>query len=239
MSEKTPNPGATRRQTIAWTAAAAGVLGVSGAALMSRYHGGAEDETTVAPPGDAANKTDVTGPFDAAYDEGAPQSDGYGRDPDLITPRRDLWPRTVSAPQLAVIDALADAILPGDETRPAPSSLGIADFFSEWLSAPYPDQRADRALILPLIDALIDEGFVEAPPDAQLAKVEALHAAGDAEPAFDRFRRLTAGAYYTTPEGAAIMGFIGNEPSTSFAGPPEDVITHLEREAAKLKPHKG
>ena len=221
MSDKNGGFDFTRRQTLAWAGATAAALGVGGV-LMRQYHGGAEP---------------AAGPYDGVYDDGVAPTEGYGRDPDLTNPRRDLWPRTVSAPHLSVIEALADVILPGDGERPAPSSLGLGDFFSEWLSAPYPEQRADRALLLPFIDALSEEGFAAADGASQTTKAETLHAAGADEPAFQRFLRLTAGAYYTTPEGAAIMGFIGNQPSNHFAGPPDDVIAHLEREAAKLTPY--
>ncbi|MDJ0921670.1 MAG: hypothetical protein QNI84_11115 [Henriciella sp.] len=225
MSDETKSSGLTRRQTIAWTAAVAGALGVGGTLLMRQYHGGADDG-------------EALGPYDQAFDEGVQASEGYGGDPDLLNPRRDYWPRTVSAPHLVVIDALADTVLPGDETRPAPSMIGIGDFFSEWLSAPYPAQRGDRALLEPFLEQLHAEGFANADKDAQVARAEVLHA-DETETAFARFLRLTAGAYYTTPEGAAIMGFIGNQPMQEWPGPPDDVIAHLEREAAKLTPFKS
>jgi hypothetical protein len=41
---------------------------------------------------------------------------------------------------------------------------------------------------------------------------------------FARFRDLTAGGFYTTPQGTKDLGFVGNRPSTTFEGPSEAVL---------------
>ena len=66
---------------------------------------------------------------------------GYGVDPDLNDPNVP-WHKTLSAHQLATVAAIADQILPAEGEYPAPSTLGIPDFIDEWVSAPYPEQRA-------------------------------------------------------------------------------------------------
>ena len=68
---------------------------------------------------------------------------GYGTDPILNQPEISPWPRILSQPQLNQVAQLADLICPGSITA------GVPDVLNEWLSAPYPDQTQDRALILP------------------------------------------------------------------------------------------
>jgi hypothetical protein len=58
--------------------------------------------------------------------------------------------------------------------------------------------------------------------------------APDAKPAFAsaakffaRFRDLTAGGFYTTPEGMKDLKYIGNTPLPEFKGPPPEVLALL------------
>ena len=44
---------------------------------------------------------------------------------------------------------------------------------------------------------------------------------------FTRFRNLTAGGFYTTPQGTKDIGYIGNVPLEKFEGPPADLIKKL------------
>jgi hypothetical protein len=44
---------------------------------------------------------------------------------------------------------------------------------------------------------------------------------------FARFRDLTAGGFYTTPEGMKDVGYVGNVPLATFDGPPKDLIEKL------------
>ncbi|MEI9997405.1 MAG: gluconate 2-dehydrogenase subunit 3 family protein [Rhizomicrobium sp.] len=94
-------------------------------------------------------------PMRAALAAAEPQASvkGYGRDPDLLNPFTP-WPRTMTPDQLRGAATLADLILPPVDGFPAPSAVGIADFIDEWVSAPYPDQLQDRAVIVPGLDRL-------------------------------------------------------------------------------------
>jgi hypothetical protein len=76
-----------------------------------------------------------------------PAAGGYGTDPNVITPASN-WPRILSRHQLRLIAALSDVILPATADQPAPSKIGIAKFFDEWLSAPYPKEQGDKSTIL-------------------------------------------------------------------------------------------
>jgi hypothetical protein len=149
---------------------------------------------------------------------------GYGKDPSMTAPKRT-WPLTLSPTEKSRLAAIADVILPATALMPAPSALGIDAFFDEWLSAPYPDQQADRALILPLASD-------HRPPTTL---VERLGFATDAAaPALARFRLLVVAACYTTSAGMTAIGYIGNEPRATFDGPPPAVLAHFDAEAAKL-----
>ena len=49
---------------------------------------------------------------------------------------------------------------------------------------------------------------------------------------FKLFRDLTAGGYYTTPEGMKDIGYVGNVPLAQFDGPPPEVLAKLGLEWA-------
>ena len=44
---------------------------------------------------------------------------------------------------------------------------------------------------------------------------------------FDKFRDLTASAYYATPAGWQAIGYVGNTPLVEFLGPPPEVLERL------------
>src|SRR5690606_2969395 len=75
---------------------------------------------------------------------------GYGPDPSMVKIYKpgDVWPLTLDDTQRKAARALCDVIIPADDTSPSASAVGVPDFIDEWVSAPYPDQAADRGLIL-------------------------------------------------------------------------------------------
>jgi Gluconate 2-dehydrogenase subunit 3 len=170
----------------------------------------------------------------------APTSHGYGSDPDLTKIYRpgDLWPLTLTRAQRRIAADLCDVIIPADAVSPSASSVGVVDFLDEWLSAPYATQQEDRALILEgllWMDAEASRRFAR-----QFADLDesAKHAICDdvcyeksAKPQFARaakffarYRDLTAGGFYTSPEGRKDLGYIGNVPLLKFSGPPPEVL---------------
>ena len=50
---------------------------------------------------------------------------------------------------------------------------------------------------------------------------------------FAKVRDLTATAFYTTPEGMADIGYVGNLPSTEWGLPPAEVLRHLGLEVGE------
>src|SRR5687767_468896 len=86
---------------------------------------------------------------------------GYGTDPALMKEWKPggPWPLTLNDSGRAIATALCDLIIPADDVSPAASKVGVVEFIDEWISAPYPQQRADREIILPGL-AWLDEEAV-------------------------------------------------------------------------------
>jgi hypothetical protein len=148
------------------------------------------------------------------------------------------WRRIMELHQLQQAAVLADTILPGSATAPAPSALGVPEFVDEWVSAPYPEQLEDRKIILDGLRWMDAEAFRRAQrsflevdeetrrtmvADIARKRIDPTFAAYSKF--FQRFRFLVVGAYYTTPEGFKDIGYTGNAPITSY--PP---VTDEERE---------
>lgn len=165
---------------------------------------------------------------------------GYGTDPKLTRTYRpgELWPLTFTPEQSRTARALCALIIPADEHSPGAEQLQVHRFIDEWISAPYPTQRRDRDVILVglgWLDADSALRFGKSFADLDLARQSQI--ADDicwvekarpeyVAPAqfFARFRDLTAGGFYTTPEGSQDLGFVGNVPSVTFDGPPQKVL---------------
>ncbi len=213
----------SRRQTMKWVMAA-----VAASALPTRT-GHAEPRVR---PGSATNTT----PPDAT-----PR--GYGADAVLVKEYHpgDLWPLTFNADQQTTAAALADLIIPKDDLGPAASEVGVVAMIDEWISAPYPDQKGDRPVILDglaWIEAQaatrFQKSFAQLTVDQQRAICDEIAFAGNAKPElapaahfFDRFRDLCASAYYATPEGWKAVGYLGNVALEQFDGPPAEVLEKL------------
>lgn len=163
-----------------------------------------------------------------------------GLDPNLrakIIP----WNRVLTAAELRTIGVICDLIIPADEKSPAATAVGVPDFIDEWVSAPYPQQTADRKQLregLEWMDAEASKRFGKQFADLEeaqhheicadicfLPKTKPEHMAGASFFALMRF--LTAGGFYTTPEGWADLGYIGNKPMAEFKGPPPEVLRHI------------
>ncbi|HEX6636920.1 MAG TPA: gluconate 2-dehydrogenase subunit 3 family protein [Steroidobacteraceae bacterium] len=165
---------------------------------------------------------------------------GYGTDPELMKEWKagGPWPLTLTAAGRETTRALCDLIIPADDHSPAASAVGVVDFIDEWVSAPYPQQRGDRDVVLAGLRWIDDEsqkrfgkGFAVV-SDAQRAQIaDDICSPGKARPEFEkaakffsRFRDLTAGGFYTTPVGMKDIGYRGNTPLAKFDGPPLEAL---------------
>lgn len=202
----------TRRDTLAWLMQALS-LTAAGPALARGF--GAE-------PMPAPNS--VPGP-----------ALGYGKDPDLRHPVRP-WPLTLDREQTRAVTRLADLILPADEHSPSASALDVPAFVDEWVSAPYPAQLADRMVVLEglaRLDQAAGGRFADLPDERAGALLDRIcdpKTADDPQAAdfFRRFRNICMTGFYTTAEGWADLGYVGNKPSASFPEPPPEVLARLK-----------
>lgn len=169
---------------------------------------------------------------------------GYGPDPSMVTIYKpgDVWPLTLTEPQRRTARALCDVIIPADDTSPSASAVGVPDFIDEWISSPYPAQAGDRRLVLEGLKWIDDEAnrrfmkaYADLTHDQQTALCEDIANPAKARPEhksavtfFKRYRDLTAGGYYTTPEGMKAIGYVGNRPSGTFEGPPIEALKHVD-----------
>lgn len=168
---------------------------------------------------------------------------GYGTDPDrtATTHPGEFWPLTLTAAERRLAAVLADIIIPADDHSPSASAVGVVDFIDEWVSAPYPDQQADRPVIvagLAWLDAEAQRrhrsAFADlaAPQqhaicDAIASEQRAIEPLQDPARFFARFRDLTAGGFYCTPAGRKDLNYIGNVALSSFEGPDAELLRSL------------
>jgi len=170
----------------------------------------------------------------------APGQPGYGTDPDLMKEWRagGPWPLTLGVSARLTTIALCDLIIPADDVSPAASSVGVVEFIDEWISAPYPQQRADRETVLAglvWIDeesqkrfgkrfAALAEAQKNTLADDICSPAKAAPAFATAAKFFAKFRDLTAGGFYTTPIGMKDIGYTGNVQLEKFDGPPLEAL---------------
>jgi hypothetical protein len=160
---------------------------------------------------------------------------GYGLDPNLVEPVTP-WPRTLTPSQARAIRTLCDCILPAEGDLPAATAIGIHEMIDEWVSAPYPQQRADRQIILAGLDwldrqakALGASDFTAASADAQREILSILDRSAQTPSGFyAKIRQLVIGGYYTTAQGFADIGYIGNVPLAAYPAPSVEVEKALQ-----------
>ncbi len=169
---------------------------------------------------------------------------GYGTFPDYFEiGESGPWPKILSDHHKRQLEKFSDLILPATDTGPAPSDIGIADFFDDWTSAPYPWMADTRktvhqgfAWLDKQSDLMFGRDWLEL-SDAQASEILEMmqNASRDdgplTQPAwmYKNLRELTIGAYYTTPEGEADLGHISAQPlSGDYPGPTGDALSHIK-----------
>ena len=165
-------------------------------------------------------------------------------DPDLLNPSVE-WEMLLNQEELEVLVDLCDLIIPADTVSPSASSLGAQNYINEYVSAPYQQNQDALKLVREGIAWLQNESakrFKQAFPaliDKQkhdiCDDIKWLQAAKPKYQLGARFfaivRDLTATAFYTTNEGMADVGYIGNRPSQTFEGPSKELLKMLEIES--------
>jgi len=165
---------------------------------------------------------------------------GYGTDPKLLDPNKPgaLWPLTFTKRQRVTAAALSDLIIPADDVSPSASAVGVVEFIDEWISAPYERQTADRKVVLDGFKWLDRESakrfahpFASLDAAKQGAICDDICSTAKAKPKFAqaavffaRYRDLTAGGFYTTPQGRKDLQYVGNVALATFDGPPAEAL---------------
>jgi len=168
---------------------------------------------------------------------------GIGTDPNLMDVYKPgaIWPLSFTSSQRKTAAALCDVIIPADEKSPSASQLKVHDFIDEWISAPYPRHQEDRKEVLEGFKWLDTESqkrfqktFVSL-TEAQKRQIcddichvpKAKPRLKNAALFFAKYRNLTAGGFYTTPEGMKDVQYIGNVALAKYDGPPPEVLAYL------------
>jgi gluconate 2-dehydrogenase gamma chain len=161
-------------------------------------------------------------------------------DPDMLHP--EIFVKGVlSVAQLGVIAALADVILPADDRSPSASALRCHEYVDEYVSAPYEENQQARTLIEEGIEWLQDasrrrfgrqfSGLTDEQKRMICDGIKWQETAEVSDELGARFfalvRDLVATAFFTTEEGMADIGYIGNVPSVHFAGPSQEILQRL------------
>lgn len=173
---------------------------------------------------------------------------GYGSDPKITTPSVP-WPLTLDPHQHEVLRISADLMLPEDALSPSGGSLPLDVFIDEWISAPYPQQQADRALILPGLQWLDAEttrrfgvDFTLADDVQRRAVIDTIAYRSNQQPEFSdairffaRLRALMLAGFFSLPQGMADIGYLGNQPvEGDYPGPSPEATAHFNAALAKL-----
>ena len=171
----------------------------------------------------------------------------YGVDPDMLDPQVT-WQKTMPGPQLQLVAALCDVVMPASDALPSGSALGVPDFVDEWVSSPYEMTQGARKSCFALFEWLEGEArglgaasFAMARLAQQTTLLDRIAWSDRVEPglqdqasAFDTFRNLSVSDYLSSAEGSEWLGYLGNRPSTGdYAGPSEAALDHL---ATALEP---
>jgi hypothetical protein len=171
----------------------------------------------------------------------SPAARGYGRDPNLFQ-RPVTWPRTLNVSQLAALAALCEIILPAEPLHPSAAAIGVHDFLDEWVSAPYPQMQLDRPVIIQCLTDLDEEArlkfgvpFSATDRAYQTAAFDSCCNPNSTSAHFaERLIQLVCGGYYTTREGLAAIGYVGNTALASFPVPPPEVIRRFSEALKQL-----
>jgi Gluconate 2-dehydrogenase subunit 3 len=241
--DKTPNPFVlmtvkgerrgpiSRREAMQWVMGAVAASALPTGVVPQQHASGQEVGRTPTPQELAAKQPDPL------------YKGGYGMDPNLTKTYKpgEVWPLTFTDAQKETATALADTVLPKDHLGPAASELGVVEMLDEWVSAPYPQQKDDRPVILDGLAWLEGESmkrftmsFTDLSGEQKRAICDDICYPAEAKPEFKnaaefftRFRSLCAGAYYATPPGWEAIGYVGNVALPSFDGPPPEVLQRL------------
>jgi len=175
---------------------------------------------------------------------------GYGKDPNLILPPESPWPLTLTTEQLSLVSVLSDIICPREGSVPSATEVGVPAVIDEWVSAPYDMQQEHRLYLLSGLTWLDDESqqrfkekFVQLSNKQQLTIIDDIAYDNEDTPSEFRFiaqvfalmNQLVLSAFFSSPEGAKDIGYMGNVAiAGDYPGPTEEAMEHLNQKLKEL-----
>lgn len=159
---------------------------------------------------------------------------GYGRDPRL-TEGNVTWSSSVPESVMQTVHAVCDCVLPPTADMPSGSSVGVPQFMALWISAPYPDQRKDREMVMTALKELDitarhsnGRRFLRLNASEQESVFAAmpLH---DPESNSSRLVDLLIIGYATSDDGMKAIGYLGNQVLPAFPGTPLELKVRFEK----------
>lgn len=168
------------------------------------------------------------------------------KDPDLKKPAYP-WSLALSENELRTLSALCDMIIPADAESPSASTLGVPQYINEHVSAPYAQHKADLIEIrggLVWLDGESQRRFSQVftslnqSQKMDICDVLCMPRADQPQHAasfFSKVRNMTAAGYFTTRQGMAWVGYIGNSPSLEFPPPPAPTLKKLGLESVNKR----
>lgn len=168
------------------------------------------------------------------------------KDADLKNPAYP-WSLTLSEKELRTLSALCDMIIPADAEAPAASALGVPQYINEHVSAPYAQHKADLIEVrggLVWLDGecqrRFSQTFASLNPSQKKVICDELSMPSADQPQhaaafFSKVRNMTAAGYFTTRQGMAWVGYIGNTPSLEFPPPPAATLKKLGLESVNKR----
>jgi hypothetical protein len=138
-------------------------------------------------------------------------------------------PRFFTPEQLAMVDELSEILIPADDHSPGARAAQVARYIDYTLAEAFEDEkrtawREGLAHVDALARSMHGQPFMSLAPDQRVAVVTRMAAneskpANDVEKFFDRLKRATAGAYYSSEIGIhKEMEYKGNVLLQEFAG---------------------
>ena len=135
--------------------------------------------------------------------------------------------------EMATIAILSDLIIPKDDTSPSATEVGVPDFI-EFIVKDIPSHQIPMRGGLKWLDIYAQKKFGKAFIDLevknQTAILDEIAYPSKAKPEvsqgvsfFNLMRDLTSSGYFTTKEGIAYLGYVGNRPGV-WNGVPEEVL---------------
>lgn len=159
---------------------------------------------------------------------------GYGRTAEEVKHNEKLHAETFfTGEEYAMVEVLADIIIPADDTSGSATEAGVPDFI-EFMMKDIPSyqvpMRGGLMWLNNQCNSRYGRSFLECSEQERTEMIDRIAWPDEAEPGmefgvrfFNRMRDLTATGFFTSQMGVEDLGYMGNSP-TFWDGVPEEVL---------------